>query len=215
MDSEITPIGDAFGLWLFLSYAILLGLMPMIGLFVLGQGQAIIEKPRVLAAAVLLTITSTALLLYTSSDALIAVVYEADTTETIWGELVSFTAILIATFIVTAFFLVPIQTRLGNPELASFGQLVLCSAIALIAIFLHRNDTINLPSWITTTQWGFWDHFALFGAVTALTIIYTNTIFDPTSGLLAVTGLLFGTIAIFFRTRNVLVRRSESSPTPS
>jgi hypothetical protein len=215
MVPEETTIDNSLASGFLTFFATSLGMMPIIGLFVLNQEQSIVDRPEVLVGAALLAITITALTTYTRSDAVDSVIHDADASETIWGELISYTAILIAAFIVTSFVLIPIQTRLGHPELTSFVQLALCSGIGLTIISLHRNDRVELPGWITAAQWGFWDHFALFGAVTALTVIYSNTVFDPTSGLLAGTGLLFGVTAVILKIKTTVDTQTKSSSTAS
>ncbi|WP_227133523.1 hypothetical protein [Halorubellus salinus] len=215
MGSEETTTNTSILSGSLICFGTLLGTMPIIGLFVLNQEQSIIDRPEVLVGAALLAITITALTIYTRSDAVESIIHDADASETIWGELISYTVLLIAAFIVTSFVLIPIQTRLGHPELTSFVQLSLCTGIGLVIISLHRNKRIELPSWITAAQWGFWDHFALFGAVTALTVIYSNTVFDPTSGLLAGTGLLFGATAVLLKIKTTVDNRPNSSSTAS
>lgn len=211
MAPEKTTTRDTIVLAFLASYITLLGLMPIVGLFVLDRGQSIVDRPEIFASALLVAITSSALLIYTRSDVLEVVIYNAETSETIWGELISYTVLLIVAFIATSFVLVPIQTRLGYPELTSVIQLAVCSSLGLAAVYLHRNDRIQLPTWMTATRWGFWDHFALFAAVTALTIIYANTVFDPTSGLLAGIALLFGIVAVLLRRRTSPANQLASS----
>ncbi|WP_435362233.1 hypothetical protein [Haloarchaeobius sp. DFWS5] len=204
---------NSFGLGFLVCYSLVLAMLPVVGLFLLEPDESLIDTPLILIATMLTATAIAAVLLYTRTTALETVVYDADSTETIWGELISYTAVLIATFVVTAFVFAPLETRFGRPRLISFVQFVLSTAIAATVVGLHRNGTLDLPTWITATNWGLWDFFALFAAVAALTLIYANTVFDSTSGLLSITAVFFSAIAVFLRKQNTLVAPSTPDQT--
>lgn len=184
---------------IFITYTIFLLVSPLINWAFLGPDVYLSDRPLLTAITISVLAGISILIVRIYREDIQAQVIASSSKETIWGDLVLYSILLIISVSLLTVIMIPLKSGGISDTLLNTTLIYLSTIFSLSIVILYRHNSIKIPDTLLVTKWTFWNYTALFGLSASTTMIYLSGLLEPTSVILILVSFAAGFAAVIMK----------------